>query len=101
MRCSGLGVAVDAPADGAVAETDVAQLVDGAGEGGVVLFGDVVFDRDADWAGEIGIGVVVGFREVDEGGSGALVGVRGEVGDGALENFETIDDGQGEEQASA
>ncbi len=49
------GVAEDAPADGAVAEADAAELVDGAGELGVVVDGDEVFDGDADGAvGEVG-----------------------------------------------
>ena len=73
--------------------------MDGAGELGVVLFGDVVVDGDADGAGEVGVGVVVGLGEGDEGGGGALPLVGCEVGDGALEDFEARDDGECEEEA--
>ena len=47
------GVAIDAPADGAVAESDAAQIMDGAGEFGIVFGRDAVVDGDADGAGEV------------------------------------------------
>lgn len=90
------GVAVDAPADGAVAEADAAELVDDVGELDVALEGDVVLDGDADGAfGEI----CFGAREGGDlrGGAGPLVG--GEVGQGALQDVEAPDKRKRDEQA--
>src|ERR1700677_2187545 len=44
------GVAVDAPADRAIAETYAAELVDDVSKLSVVFRSDTVFDRDADGA---------------------------------------------------
>ena len=50
-----VGVAVDAPADGAVAEADAAEEMDAVGEGGIALERDVVLDGNADGA-FVGVG---------------------------------------------
>ena len=94
-----VGVAVDAPADGAVAKADALKLVDGLGEDDVDLEGDAVLDGDADWT-FVGVGWAVEV-DADELGCGALELVRGEVGGGALKDFVAMDDGQGDEEAYA
>ena len=91
------GVAEDAPADGAVAKADAAELVDGAGEFGVVVDGDAVFDGDAD-------GAFGGSRrhagDGDELGCGAFPLVGGVVGGGALEDFEAMHERKRDEEAT-
>ena len=86
-----LGVAEDAPPDGSVAEADVAELVDGAGELGVAGNRDGVLDGDADGSGEWGfVGEAV---DVGELRGRILPLVRGEVGHGAAEDVEAEGDG--------
>ena len=94
------GVAVDAPADGAVAEADVAELMDGVGEGGVVGEGDAELDGDADGAGECGVVGGVGGGEGSELRGGALPLIGSVVGERALEDVEAVDEGKGDEQAA-
>ncbi len=86
------GIAVDAPADSAVTEADVAELVDGLGEFGVVFGGDAVVDGDTD--GAVG-GLLLDAGDGDDLRGGALPLVGCEVGDRTLQNVEALDDGVG------
>ena len=84
------GVAEDAPADGAVAKADVAELVDGLGELGVAVGGDAVVDGDADGA----VGWLLRHAgDGDEFGGGALPLIGSEIRDGALQDVEAADEG--------
>ena len=91
------GVAEDTPADGSIAKADVAKLVDGLGELGVVFDGNAVVDRDAD--GAVG-GLLVDAGNGDDLGCGAFPLVRSEVGGRALQDVEAADDGVGQGQAA-
>ena len=68
-----VGVAVDAPADGAIAKADVAELMDGVGEVGVAVEGDLVLDGDADGP-FVGVGRVVEVDTDELGGWDACTG---------------------------
>lgn len=52
------GVAIDAPADSTVTQSDAAQFVNGVGEFGVIFGGDTIVDGDAN--GASGVEVVGG-----------------------------------------
>ena len=93
-------VAIDAPADGTVAEAYVAEFVNSLGEDGVRGEGDAVFDRDADWTfvGIGGWGSEAGGCDTDEFRSGSTELVGSVVGELTFKDTEAMDEGKRKEK---